>query len=380
MGRCSSTVPVWLALGLFACAPDPVGPVDALVADLTDDGYRPVVRSITTLGHPGDGAALEGRAADIRALSEVGLGVPADTPSTLAAFRDAMILDPGESVRPRWTTVGDALYPRDFDAFALTTVYHHVERAVLYYESVGAPLPDPVDVRYLGRLKVPGFEDTLELTDNALYFFGVRFLVVTRFELLQDVPLGMNRGVVVHEIGHAVFDELVYDDEARLRLLEGALADRTANLLRATTEGLSDYFAAAETGDPRFLDASVPAELLAFPRDVDQPVELTSGILGSADAVPGIYDPYLPGTCLASALWRLELDRAVVAAALVEAQRALGERLRAEPPWDAPPEDFGFAWLLDPFVAALPEAERAGPCAILVEQLPAAAEYMDQCE
>jgi hypothetical protein len=379
MGRPISTVPGLLTLGLAACAPDPSGPVDALVADLTEEGYRPVVRSITTLGDPGDGDALEGRVARIRGLSEVALGVPVGTPSTLPAFRDAMILDAGEVVRPRWTTVGDALYPRDFDAFALTTVYHHVERAVLYYESVGAPLPDPVDVRYLGRLKVPGFEDTLELTDNALYFFGVRFLVVTRFELLQDVPLGMNRGVVVHEIGHAVFDELVYDDEARLRLLEGELADRTANLLRATTEGLSDYFAAAETGDPHFLDASVPKELLAFPRDVDQPVELTSGILGSADAAPAIYDPYLPGTCLASALWRLEPDRTAVAAALVGAQRALGERLRVEPPWDVPPEDFGFAWLLDPFVVALPEADRSGACAILVEQLPAATEYMEEC-
>lgn len=378
MGRLISTAVAALCLASLACEPAPLGSVDALVSDLDGDQYRPVVRSITTLGDPGEGGALEGRAARIRALSNVSLAVPAETPRDLDAFRAAMIVDDGEVVRPRWTTVDDALYPRDFDAFALTTLYHHVERAVLYYDGLGAALPAPLDVRYLGTLSVPGLENAT-LTDNALYFFGVRFLVVTRFQLLQDVPLGMNRGVVVHEIGHAIFDELVYDDEARIRLLRGELADRTANLLRATTEGLSDYFGAVESGDPRFLSASVPPELLAFPRDVDQRVDFTSGILGSADAVPGIYDPYLPGTCLASALWRLDLDRAVVGAALVEAQRALGERLRAESPWDGPPEDFGFAWLLDPFVAALPEAERPGACAIFLEQLPAAADYMAEC-
>ncbi len=375
MGRVFSTALAVLYLGPVACGPDPGGPVDALVADLTEDGYRPVVRSITTMDDTG---ALEGSAAHIRGLSRIALGVPTDTPLEVEAYRDAMIVDGGEPVRPRWTTVDDALYPRDFDAFALTSLYHHLERAVLYFESLGAALPGPLDVRYLGTLEVPGLDDT-ELTDNALYFFGVRFLVVTRFEILQDVPLGMNRGVVVHEIGHAVFDELVYEDEARMRLLQGDLADRTANLLRATTEGLSDSFGAAETGDPRFLDASVRDELLAFPRAVDEPVEFTSGILASAEAVPGFYDPYLPGTCLASALWRLELDRAVVGAALVGAQRAFGERLRAEPPWDDPPEDFGFAWLLDPFVSLLPEADRSGVCAILLEQLPAATDYMQEC-
>lgn len=379
VSRIDSTVAAVLCLATVGCDPAPAGRVEALVADLTEDGYRPVVRSITTLGKPGDAAALEGTVARLRGGATVALSIPNDTDSTLGAYRAAMVVDDGDEVRPRWTRVGEALYPRDFDAFALTTLYHHIEQAVSYYDSRGAELSSPLDVYYLGSLEIPGFGKPLELTDNALYFFGVRFLVVTRFELLQDVPLGMNRGVVVHELGHAIFDELVYDDEARIRLLDGNLEDRTANLLRATTEGLSDFFAADETGDPRFLDASVAPELLAFPRDVDQPIELTSGILGSADAVPAVYDPYLPGTCLASALWRLEVDRAVLGAALVEAQRALGVRLRAEPPWDGPPEDFGFAWLLDPLVDALPEADRPGACAIFAEQLPAAAEFMAEC-
>jgi hypothetical protein len=189
----------------------------------------------------------------------------------------------------------------------------------------------------------------------------------------------MNRGVVVHEIGHAFFDELVYDDEARLRLLDGELTDRSANLLRATTEGLSDWFGAAETGDPRFLDASVPVELLAFPRSVDEPVEFTTTLLDSAEAAPGLYDPYYPGTCLASALWRLEIDRGIVGTSLVTAMRALGDRLREEPPWDETPASFGFAWLLDPFIQALPAEDRAGACAIFQEQLPAASEHMGEC-
>ena len=101
----------WI-LAAGACDPAASGRVDALVADLTDDGYRPVVRPITTLG---DGAELSGEAARIRGGGEVALAVPVDTPSDLGAYHDAMVVDPGGTVRPRWTTVDDALYPRDFD-------------------------------------------------------------------------------------------------------------------------------------------------------------------------------------------------------------------------------------------------------------------------
>ena len=379
MARTVSTVALALILAATGCEPAPTGEVRVLVADLTEDGYRPVVRTITTLGEPGVAAALQGSVARIRSVAQIALAVPIDTPSTLPAYRSAMILDPGEAVRPRWTTVDGALYPRDFDGFALTTLYHHIEQAALYYDSLGAEQPGPLDVYYLGALRLEGLGADLELTDNALYFFGVRFLVATRFEVLQDVPLGMNRGVVVHEMGHAMFDTLVYDDDARLRLLDGEIEDRTANLLRSITEGLSDFFAAVQTGDPRFLDASVPPELMSFPRNVDEPIEYTTGILGTADAVPGVYDPYLAGTCLASALWRMDIDRAVLGAALVEAQRELGARLRAAPPWDVTPEDFGLAWLLDPLVVSLGEADRVTACAVIVEQLPAAADYMSEC-
>ena len=376
MSRPAWTAAAVLYLASVGCDPSPSGAVEALVADLTEAGYRPVVRPIETLD---DSASLRGRVAVLRAGGDVLLAVPESTPSTLQGFRDAMVFDPGEVVRPRWATVDGALYPRDFDTFALTTLYHHLEQAVLYYESFGVTLPEPLDVHYLGHLELPGFEASVDMTDNALYFFGVRFLVVTRFELLQDVPLGMNRGVVVHEMGHAMFDQLVYDDEARLRLLEGNIDDRTANLLRSVTEGLSDYFAAAQTGDPSFLDASVPRELLSFPRDVDDPLVYTSGILGTSDAAPAIYDPYLPGTCLASALWRLPVGSAVLGTALFEAQRAFGERLRTDSPWDAPPDDFGFAWFLDALVPLLDPSLRAEVCDIFVSQLPAAAVFMSEC-
>ncbi|MBI2894741.1 MAG: hypothetical protein HYY06_14395 [Deltaproteobacteria bacterium] len=349
----------------------------ALVADFEGGEYGPVVRTISTLE---DASALVGEAAALRGLGDISLVVPVDIPDDVGAYRDAMLVDAGGEVRPRWANVDGALYPRDFDAFALTTMYHHLERAQAYFAGLGASLEDPLDVYYLPFVHMTIGSEELALTDNALYFFGVRFLAVTRFDLLQTLPLGMNRGVVIHEYGHAIFDELVYDDAARLQLLSGRLADRTANHLRSTTEALSDFFAAAETGDPDFIRWSVDEELMPASRDLSLPVIYDEALLETADVVPEAYDPYVAGSALASALWRIDVDRTVLARALVEAQRAFGQRLRDEPPWSQAPDDFGFAWLLDPFVLELETDQSAAACAVFEEQLPAAAIYMSTCQ
>jgi hypothetical protein len=358
--------------------------------DLAQDRYEPGVERIATLADP---ASLEGGAARLRARGDLDIlvPVPASPEVTEAELRRAFWSQPGAVVRPSLAESGGVVVGRDFESFALLTLYHHIEASEGFLEDAGA---DDSEVGGLDVLYLPDARaGDATVVDNAFYVFGARVLLVVRLERLGDVPLAENEGVVAHEVAHALFDARVMSAEAVWRRLN---ADATGtrfesvNLLEAMSEGTSDFFGAALTGDPDFFRHSIPDELVcnddpsclvAYPRGIAERRVLEASWIDGANLSQGPYrsTAYRVGTTIASALWRASDDHRAVATALVLALTDLGRRLEETPPWESVPASYGPAWLLGPVVSHLDPDTAASLCAIVATDLEPIAPYVAEC-
>ncbi len=253
------------------------------------------------------------------------------------ASRGAVVRNPGP-VAARWIMDGDVAVPSDFDSLVMVSAYAHLEKAALFFSAIGVTeAAQQVPVYYSPSLpdaKTLGLPET----DNAAYFPDADGFILLSMEILQEIPFGTNPGVVAHEYAHRVWYYGIWDGEMFAAINEHQqdgwdLQEAAAwNRLRATDEGIADFFAAAVTGDPGFLAESVPPSL-SDPRDLARMRIMDAAWL--AGSLPldsrGQLNVYAPGSVVASTLWSIAQVAGVdvVARAVVEAQRALAPSLRA---------------------------------------------------
>ncbi len=113
------------------------------------------------------------------------------------------------------------------------------------------------------------------ITDNTLYLSFIKAFTVTPFQNEQKVPLGMNLGVIGHEVAHKVWGKRVFNDEGVHPALRWT--QQPFNLLKSLDEGLADFHgygtscksAANCRGD--FLSISIADDKYARQRDVSTP-------------------------------------------------------------------------------------------------------------
>ena len=202
----------------------------------------------------------------------------------------------------------DVAIPYDFDTQMMVTLYHHLERANDYFEGAGFDTDriGRLPVYYSPQVSVLGLSLPL-LTDNAAYAFTLdAFIIPPRVVLTDDVPLMANRGVIVHEYGHAVFNRIVLDDQRAPDIMFTSYTEQARNEIRSLDEGLADLFAALALEDPDFISPSISAEEFEIDRDLSRKriwdVAFNSEVLASLSA-PGGPNPYLLGSLIASTLW-----------------------------------------------------------------------------
>jgi len=357
----------WLLLIALAACVDTGTPSEFLIYDVDPalGEYRMMRAHIDTLDHPHRGI---GTVAEVRGGGSMVIENP--DPQTEAQWEDAFALDGDAAPDIQWVLRDNGVaMPLDFDSAMMLTLYHHLERASEYFDGIGVPL---TRVRRLPVYYGTNLELTLFflpvplLADNAAYVMNVDAFLIPPRRRLQDVPLYANRGVMIHEYSHAVFNRLVHGDTRVPAYLIEDWLQEVMNEMRSLDEGVADFFAASAVEDSNFLSASIPnAEELNIDRDVaverHYDVELRWSV-GQDDILS--YDPYELGSVIAATLWalRADVDHVTLATAVVAALDGT-----------APAETFTVTAFFDSVVDELPAAARADACQLFGERLDAVA-------
>ena len=251
--------------------------------------------------------------------------------------------------------------PYDFDTLLMVTLYHHLERADEFFRSHGVESVGRLPVYYYTQFAVFGFQLPL-ITDNAAYISTLdAFLIPPTVRLIDDVPLSANRGVIVHEYSHAVFNRLVWGGA---KVPPPTFDDRYAEVaapLRSRDEAMADVFGALATGDSNFIAPSISEEEFGIDRDLAKE-RIWEGELADRIADEGLTNPYLLGSVIASAIWAMrdDLGDDMLAETTVAALRAIAN----------PGPNFELSMFLNAWVDAAPADDRPAACELFTARFP----------
>lgn len=285
----------WLPLVLIACTP--AAPERFVVVDGEAGDYQLTEATIPELEDP---YRMSG------ALGDGSVGGYLDIVDGAVSYRGGGTLAVDYAVRDG---VG---VPLDADGLALWSFYHTLSAARSELEAQGYDTSElfPIDFAFQ-----PSAAGTALITSNAAYVAGGGHL----FTLLADppnatLPLAANPVVIRHELGHALFQQIVVGD------LETFDQSASGDLrMSALNEGFADMVASLLLDDPDILGASLPdaagARLLTAPHS-------------TAVALPLDEDFYSRGTVYASFTWDLRQgdDRATLLNDVFATLRDFGER------------------------------------------------------
>ena len=321
--------------------------------------YELIVSEIETLTDP---QTIQGDVAELRGGGA--LNVSTSAPEGREDVLDAITVSADKTPSAEYFIDQGVAVPFDTDSQLMVTLYHHIERADQYFMGLDVDPVGKLKTYYFPQFAIFGIQLPL-LTDNAAYAVTLdAFLIPPTVFLTEGVPLSANRGVMVHEYSHAVFNRLVFDNDRAPRPIWDETFDETArNELRSLDEGVADIFGALATGDSDFIGPSISQEAFGLDRDLDKERVWNAALqeeIDETDTGAGT-NPYILGSVVASAVWATRdfLSDEEVALTTVAALRAI-----AVPDDSFRLSDFVNAWLdeLDP-------DDRDAACEIFVERL-----------
>ena len=285
-------------------------------------------------------------------------------PTTREEFETAIEVEGDREPRTRYEVDDGVVKGWDYDSFLMFTLYHHLERAAEYFVRIGLD-EDAVGTMpvYYSASMSQGF---MQFTDNAAYASPIDAFIIPPQQLLRDLPMAANRGIIVHEYSHAVFNRLVHNAERAPDFMVESWSNEYVNRMLALDEGVADIFAALAIQDPDFIAHSVPPtnELFEADRDLSVHREYTQSIRTSLSTSTDYFDPYELGSVIASTLWALRgpvADDELLGSILLVTLASFAE---VEPP-------FTIADFFDLLYAWMPPDAQSEACNIFVDRLTA---------
>ncbi|OGR09299.1 MAG: hypothetical protein A2341_10690 [Deltaproteobacteria bacterium RIFOXYB12_FULL_58_9] len=287
--------------------------------------------------------------------------------------RESFVSHP-RAVSANWVVDGDVAIATDFESLSMLTAYAHLEAAAMFFNALHvATTSEPTPVYFHPTLAV-AVPDSYPTSDNATYFPEADGFIILPMLTYREVPFAMNRGVLAHEMAHRIFYYEFFAGELFATLEQHRMtpgAKSNWQRIRATDEGVADFFGAAIAHDPQFLSPSVPDDV-ANARRLDRTRILDPAwVAGDEPTANGEYLPYLPGAVVAAALWQIAqlTDVETVSLALIAAQRDLAAQIRDT-------FTYRFGELEAAVVENLPANHRTAACTVLSQSHTAAWAYL----
>lgn len=288
-------------VALWGCEPEG-REFSLLTYDLESDEYGIRIKTVETLE---DIDKLDGRATVLRGSASVKL----DYLSGLWEWRQ-----PPRSVAFDWFESEGVVIPADFDSLAMISIYYSIEMSMLFYEEIGfiTDILKRMPTYYWPEFDTVDESGPTSQKDNAFYLYlssEERSFFILPFEQMQWIPMALNTGIITHEYSHAVFDVLVWDPN---RDIQPLMDPSASNLIYALNEGWADFGAIARTGDPDYIEHSIPKGLFVdyrgndVVRDASVPLTYTASLDREARQNSTQYfDPYGIGAFVASLMYSL---------------------------------------------------------------------------
>lgn len=180
----------------------------------------------------------------------------------------------GPAAQPELTNADGLCVPQNAASSAAVSVFLQFERLQAFDRDLGVAnlLSWPRQVGVDTRVSTASGQGK----NNAHYDATGDMIVILPYEMSdapasQRVPTAMNHGIVAHEHFHAYFQKWVLNpfNEQWRGKRAGPLEDMLSAdvesfvginslVLRAWNEGLADFYAGIYTGDPRFIEKSLP--------------------------------------------------------------------------------------------------------------------------
>lgn len=214
----------------------------------------------------------------------------------------------GDQARLRYELEGDVIVPRDYTSLGLVSAFHEMEQVFVVLDEATGVSADELtaggrfDVFFEPRIKAESISATLKA--NAFFVPAARQFGLARRSSIETVPLSVDRLVLAHEVGHALFEYLFFADEARVCTDSDLnLAGRLGHeyVIAGYNEGFADWISFAVTG------ATDPLASLPFTRGERR---LTGRIFEFPDGGRGCHGRYYcMGTLLARTLYQFFLER-----------------------------------------------------------------------
>ncbi len=368
--RLSGQLLIAVALVCFSCGSPDVDDGDRyhiLDYDGDQDRYRLVEASVETLEDP---RSVDGEVVYLRAGGRIVMDEA--NPETQEEFEQALRISGSTTPKASYEVSGGLVSAWDFDSLMMLTLYHHFEKAAFFFENIG------VDRDVVGRLPVyyaPRLEVFIPinlLTDNAAYAFTMDAFLMPRQFFLSGIPFAANRGVIVHEYSHAVFNRLVHGDARAPEYLVAPWPDPAINRMRALDEGVADIFGGLATQDPNFISPSIAEDEFEIDRDLSVERQYTESLYNRVQSEDSaLFNPYELGSVIASTVWALRphVDEETLGAALVNTLSDFGDV----------DSSFELSDFFDLLHGHLPEEARPQACLIFHDRLTAISERL-QCD
>ena len=296
----AGTAGAWIAASCADESPNLSGPIKAQVvyldtAEVARNGGRAVFKVGTqTFNFLKDLKQLDGDYLKIVRGGELTINEIAGSQINSDKFE-------GEaSPNLRFDVADGVVIPRDYSTLALISSYYQYEQVFANLEKVtGIKVQD--FVAKSGKFKAL-FEPTLKLVTesntqvasiklNAAYVSGQKQFVLFQRSAVEKVPLAANLQVIMHEFGHALFEQTFFKNQTRVcnskspnsdTHFPGRLEQEIA--IRGFNEGFSDLMSFGLVGSTDILRASIDIEDKADQRDFSKQRFVYSD-LGSDDPV-----------------------------------------------------------------------------------------------
>jgi hypothetical protein len=340
------------ALAVSGCgAPDSSGSVMAFVyaPNRGAAGYslqKAEVANLTSLN------GLEGRDISVRRKSSISADIGSQT------------INRGEPFALDYSVEADGtIVASDLHSLHGLSVYRGLDNIASTLRAHGHVPRQRLDVYYFPRVDSVLLGDVRSgFTDNAAYSpDGPFFLVLPSF-LFAQLPLHLNEGILAHEFGHSVVQDVLFGNDIQERGRE----------FDSMNEGVADLIGFSVSGESNFIAASIEVD-----RDLAKPADYTADDLTELTEGREEFDPHRHGSVMARAVYEMWPKQDGVIGAdergrMLDAVLASLKALQGK----------GMTWLSDfpvAMVQQLPAEQREGACAVLRSRLSVLLERGSSC-